>query len=72
MAGMRAEPQISEKHLAIETTVDASRADAAMRLATLNDSSSCFLEATVGAFDEDYEVFSQCARAYLKSKASRL
>ena len=48
------------------------RADAATRLAALNDSSWRFLEATVGAFDEDYEVFSQCARAYLISRARRL
>ena len=61
-----------EEHLAIEATVDASRADAATRLAALNDSSWRFLEATVGAFDEDYEVFSECARAYLNSRASRL
>ena len=31
-----------------------------------------FLEPTVSAFDEDYEVFSQHARAYLISRASRL
>ena len=43
-----------------------------MRLAALNDSSWRFLEATVGAFDEDYEVFSQRAHAYLISRASRL
>ena len=42
------------------------------RLAALNDSSWHFLEATVGAFDKDYEVFSQHARAYLISRASRL
>ena len=47
-----------------------SRADAAARLAALNDSSWRFLEATLGAFDEDYEVFSQCARAYLNSRAA--
>ena len=29
----------------------------------LNDSSWRFLEATIGAFDDDYEVFSQRARA---------
>ena len=52
-----------EEHLA---------ADAAVQLAALNDSSWRFLEATVGAFDEDYEVFSQCARAYLNLRASRL
>ena len=43
-----------------------------MRLAALNDSSCHFREATVGAFDQDYEVFSQRARAYLISRASRL
>jgi hypothetical protein len=58
MAAIRADPQILEEHLAIEATVDASRADAVMRLAALNDSSWHFLEATVGAFDEGYEVFS--------------
>ena len=72
MAAIHADPQILEEHLAIEATVDASRVDAAMRLAALNDSSWSFLEATLGAFDEDYEVFSQCARAYLISRASRL
>ena len=72
MAAIRADPQILEEHLAVEATVDASRTDAAMRLAALNDSSWRFLEATVGAFDEDYEVFSQRARAYLISRASRL
>ena len=61
-----------EEHLAIEATVDASRAGGTTRLAALNESSWCFLEATVGAFDEDYEVFSQLARAYLISRASRL
>ena len=72
MAAMRADPQILEEHLAVEATVDASCVDAAVRLATLNDSSWHFLEATIGAFDEDYEVFSQRARAYLKCRASRL
>ena len=46
--------------------------DVATRLAALNDSLWRFLVATVGAFDEDYEVFSQRARAYLISRASRL
>ena len=72
MAAIRVDPQILEEHLAIESTVDASRADAATWLAALNDSSWCFLEAIVGAFDEDYEVVSQRARAYLISRASRL
>ena len=72
MAAIHADPQILEEHLAVEATVDTSRADATMRLAALNDSSWRFLEATVGAFDEDYEVFSQCACAYLISRASRL
>ena len=61
-----------EEHLAIEATIDASRADATTRLTALNDSSWCFLEATIGAFDEDYEVFSLRAHAYLNSRASRL
>ena len=39
MAAIRADPQILEEHLAIEATIDASRADAATRLAALNDSS---------------------------------
>ena len=30
------------------------------------------LEAAIGALDEDYEVFSQRARAYLISRANRL
>ena len=58
MGAIRVDPQILEEHLAVEAIVDASRADAAMWLAALNDSSWRFLEATVGAFDEDYEVFS--------------
>ena len=61
-----------EEHLAVEATVDAPRADATTRLAALNDSSWLFLEATLSAFDEDYEVFSQRARAYLTSRAGRL
>ena len=72
MADIRVDPQILEEHLIIEATIDASRTDATTRLAALNDSSWRFLEATVGAFDEDYEVFSQRARAYLISRASRL
>ena len=72
MAAIRADRQILEEHLAVEATVDISCADTTMRLAALNDSSLCFLEGTVGAFDEDYKVFSQRARAYLISRASRL
>ena len=72
MATIRVDPQILEEHHAVEATVDASRADAATWLAALNDSLWGFLEATVGAFDEDYKVFSQRARAYLISRASRL
>ena len=72
MATICANPLISEEHLTVEATVDASHADAAARLAALNDSSWRFLEATVGAFNEDYELFSQCACAYLISRASRL
>ena len=58
MAAIRVDPQILEEHLAVEATIDASRADAMMRLAALNESSWCFLEATLGAFEEDYELFS--------------
>ena len=72
MAAIRADPQILEEHLAVEATIDASCTDAMTRLAALNDSSWQFLEATVGAFDKDYEVFSQRARAYFISRASRL
>ena len=72
MAAIRADPQILEEHLTVEATVDASCAFAATRLAALNDSLWHFLEATVGAFDEDYEVFSQRAHAYLILRASRL
>ena len=72
IAAIPADPQILEEHLAVEATVDASRADAATRLASLNDSSWRFLKATIDVFDEDCEVFSQHARAYLISRASRL
>ena len=58
MAVIRADPQILEEHLAVEATFDASRADIATWLAALNNSLWRFLEATLGAFDEDYEVFS--------------
>ena len=61
-----------EEHLTVEATINASCADAAARLDALNNSSWRFLEATVSAFDEDYEVFSPRARAYLNSRAIRL
>ena len=70
MAAIRADPQILEEHHVVEATIDASRADAATRLAALNDSSWRFLEASVGAFD--YEGFPQRAHAYHISRASRL
>ena len=72
MATIRVNSQILEEHLAIEATVDAWCVDASTQLVALNERSWRFLEATVGAFDEDYEVFSQHARAYLISRASRL
>ena len=72
MATIRADPQILEEHLAVEATVDALRTDAATWLSALNDNSWRFLEATIGAFDKDYEVFHQRACAYLISRASRL
>ena len=49
MAAIRVDPQILEEHLAIEATVDSSRADDAMRLAVwLNSSMGCSI--VVGAF----------------------
>ena len=39
MAAIRADPPILEEHLVVEATVNASRADAATRLAALNDNS---------------------------------
>ena len=63
MAAIRADPQVLEEHPTVEATVHASCADATTWLAALNGSSWHFLEATVGAFDEDYEMFSQYARA---------
>ena len=72
MAAIRADHQILEEHPAVEATFDASHADTMTRLVALNDSSWHFLEATLGAFDEDYEMFSQRAHAYLVSRASRL
>ena len=47
MAAIRADPQILEEHLVVEATVDASRANAATRLAALNESSWLLLEAIV-------------------------
>ena len=47
LAAIRADPQILEEHLTVEATVDALHADATTRLATLNDSSWCFLGAIV-------------------------
>ena len=64
IAAIHANPQILEEHLSIEATIDASCTDAAAWLAALNDSLWPFLEASLGAFDEDYEVFSQRAHAY--------
>ena len=61
-----------EEHLAVEATIDTSRADVVTRLAALNDISWRFLKATIGAFDEDYAVFCQHAHAYLISRASML
>ncbi|KAE8818320.1 hypothetical protein D1007_03954 [Hordeum vulgare] len=43
-----------------------------MQLAPINDSSWPFLEGTVGAFDKDYKVFSERARAYLNSRSYML
>ncbi|KAE8821846.1 hypothetical protein D1007_00034 [Hordeum vulgare] len=70
IAAIRADPQILEEHLSAKSTIDASCADDATRLAALNDSSWRFLKATVGAFNKDYNMFPQHARAYLNSRAS--
>ncbi|KAE8810021.1 hypothetical protein D1007_13342 [Hordeum vulgare] len=72
MAAILADPQILEEHLDVEATIDTSRVDVAMWLSTLNDSSWHFFQATVGAFNKEYKVFSQCAYAYLNSRPSRL
>ncbi|KAE8804274.1 hypothetical protein D1007_19852 [Hordeum vulgare] len=69
MAVMHGVPHILEEHLA---TVDTSRMYADTRLVALNDISWSFLEDTAGAYEEDYEVFSQCSRAYFSSRADRL
>ena len=50
MAAIRADPQILEEHLAVDATIDASRADATTRLAALNDSSWHFLEAIFASY----------------------
>ncbi|KAE8785251.1 hypothetical protein D1007_41086 [Hordeum vulgare] len=71
MAAIRVDPKILEEHLVIEATIVASHANALTRLVALNYSSWRFLEAIIGAFDEDYKVFSRRARAYLNSRASR-
>ncbi|KAE8806131.1 hypothetical protein D1007_17733 [Hordeum vulgare] len=71
MATICVDPQILEEHVVVEATIDASCTNIATRLATLNNSSWYFLEAIVGAFDEDYKVVSQHARAYLKLRANR-
>ena len=72
VASMRANPPILEEHMAFEATVNASRKDAASRLSALSSSSWCFFAGTVGAYDEPYDVFSDCARAYMNSRSSRL
>jgi hypothetical protein len=50
MAAMHAVGQILEEHLTVEATIDPSRTAVATWLATLNDSSWCFLKAASGAF----------------------
>ncbi|KAE8820114.1 hypothetical protein D1007_01813 [Hordeum vulgare] len=68
MAAMRVDAEVLEENLG----VDSSRVDVAKRLAAINDSSWFFVKGIAGAFDEDYNVFSQRARAYLSSKARML
>ncbi|KAE8768093.1 hypothetical protein D1007_60466 [Hordeum vulgare] len=71
-AAIRVDPEILEEYLTVEAFIDALRIDAATRLTALNDILWRFLEAIVGAFDKDYKVISECARAYLNSRAIRL
>ncbi|KAE8801471.1 casein kinase i isoform delta-like protein [Hordeum vulgare] len=69
---MHADSQIWEEHLTIEATIDASCEADAMRLATLNDNSWCFLKGYARAFDKDYELFSQRNHAFLSSRVDSL
>ncbi|KAE8800335.1 hypothetical protein D1007_24190 [Hordeum vulgare] len=72
MVAMCVDPQKLEQHLAVEITVDTSCTDAARRVDALNNSLLCFLEGSIGAFDDDYELFSQRARAFVSSRSVRL
>ncbi|KAE8817722.1 hypothetical protein D1007_04584 [Hordeum vulgare] len=71
MASMHADPHILEWHLAVEATIDASRATSTTWLAALNNNSLCFLKGFDGAFDDDNELFSQCALVFVNSRAGR-
>ncbi|KAE8815740.1 hypothetical protein D1007_06799 [Hordeum vulgare] len=72
MATMRADPQILEENLTIEATTDASRTNTTTWLDAITNSSWSFLKGTTNVLNEDYEVFSQCARAFLTSTADML
>ncbi|KAE8819953.1 hypothetical protein D1007_02131 [Hordeum vulgare] len=72
MAAKRADPQILEKQLSIEATVETSRTNTSTCLAALNNSLWRFLEGSFGAFGEHYKFFSQRARAFLSSRVDRL
>ncbi|KAE8799280.1 hypothetical protein D1007_25409 [Hordeum vulgare] len=72
ISAMQADPNILDEHLTIEASIDTSRMNAATRLAAINENSWSFLEGTAGAFDKDYDVFSQLARSYLRSRAGIL
>ncbi|KAE8785615.1 hypothetical protein D1007_40688 [Hordeum vulgare] len=69
---MRVDPQILEKHLAVEATVDASRVVITTWLAALQNNSLFFLEGSTRVFDDDYKLFSQRAHALVNSRAGRL
>ncbi|KAE8803351.1 hypothetical protein D1007_20795 [Hordeum vulgare] len=71
-ASMHPDPHILEENLAVEAIIDASHADAATRLAALNENSWSFLEDTTDAFEGEYNVFYQRGCAYLSSRVDML
>ena len=72
VASMRTDPMILEEHMAVKATFNVLHKNVASRLSALSRNSWCFFEGIVGAYDEPYAVFSQCARAYMNSRSSRL
>ncbi|KAE8797287.1 hypothetical protein D1007_27534 [Hordeum vulgare] len=72
MAAMHADPRLLEKHLAVEAIVNTSPADATTWLSALNNNSLCLLEGSPAGFDDDYELFSQYACAFVNSRPKSL